>query len=514
MSQTGQPDCNQSTSISPHDHNPSAGGDLEDAAANNICTVCNTSADEEDNPDGDDSVNKEAQIAKPIKRGLSHNLPTEEEREQHMLTHEPFRSWCPHCTRGKCVAGPHLHKVREPGALSTLHCDYCFLVKCNKDEGKESYDARSGSPIMVTYDSGTKSLSAHYVVQKGVHPWPIRVLKVFLERLAYKRMLYRTDQENSIQALMREVGKQTSVELVPEESKAYDSPSNGVIEAMVQSFEKAFRTLRDALESRLSHRLPDDHPAFSWLASHTAKTINRYRIGGDGLTAHQRVTGKPFRTSVLEFGEFCFGLLANTKSKDKGNARSWWTDGVFLGVSDQSGELLLAVQGGVIKVRDVVRRTDPEERWSYDKFTNIVTNPMWRPNPDVEDPEVHIQVRVPRIEEPVVPIDDDSVSSRRVHRFHIRGRDALRRGLWADRCLGCRCVRDGLTAQGHSEECRASIEKMLNNNSDPRVMPAITRMFTQHVNRDLAYNDDKADSRAIKRTTVDPEAADGHVVTS
>ena len=75
-------------------------------------------------------------------------------------------------------------------------------------------------------------------------------------------MLYRSDQENAITALMREAARRSNVEFVPEQSKAYDSRSNGQIEAVVQTFDKAFRTLRDALESRLGKRLPDGHPIF------------------------------------------------------------------------------------------------------------------------------------------------------------------------------------------------------------------------------------------------------------
>ena len=29
------------------------------------------------------------------------STPSEEERRRHMLTHLPFRDWCPHCVRGK-----------------------------------------------------------------------------------------------------------------------------------------------------------------------------------------------------------------------------------------------------------------------------------------------------------------------------------------------------------------------------------------------------------------------------
>ena len=92
---------------------------------------------------------------------------------------------------------------------------------------------------------------------------------------------------------------------------------------------------------------------------------------------------------------------------------------MYLGVVDQSGELIVAMDDGVIKVRDIVRMTDPNERWNIETFNKLVTNPMWQPNPGVQDHEVHINVRVPREEDPITPIIDDD-QDRREHRFPIR----------------------------------------------------------------------------------------------
>ena len=138
---------------------------------------------------------------------------------------------------------------------------------------------------------------------------------------------------------------------------------------------------------------------------------------------------------------------------------------------------------GVIKVGDVVRRTDPEERWNHDNFHNLVKHPIWRPNPQADDLDIHVQVRVPRDDTPITPITAAEPSDRAVHRFPLRAADARRRGLWADRCPGCRAIRDNATAQGHSEECRASIEKMLTDARDPRIVKTVTRMFTHFVNK-------------------------------
>ena len=41
--------------------------------------------------------------------------PSQEEVDQHMLTHLPFRSWCPHCVRGKAKRRAHRKKSRKSG---------------------------------------------------------------------------------------------------------------------------------------------------------------------------------------------------------------------------------------------------------------------------------------------------------------------------------------------------------------------------------------------------------------
>ena len=40
--------------------------------------------------------------------------PSAEEVENHMVTHLPFRDWCPHCVRGKSGSKPHKRQPRGP----------------------------------------------------------------------------------------------------------------------------------------------------------------------------------------------------------------------------------------------------------------------------------------------------------------------------------------------------------------------------------------------------------------
>ena len=40
--------------------------------------------------------------------------PTQKEFEDHMISHMPFRAWCPHCVKGRAKSEPH--PVKEDNA--------------------------------------------------------------------------------------------------------------------------------------------------------------------------------------------------------------------------------------------------------------------------------------------------------------------------------------------------------------------------------------------------------------
>ena len=52
--------------------------------------------------------------------------PSAAEVENHMVTHLPFRDWCPHCVRGK--SGSKAHKANQGRhEIPTIGVDYMFM---------------------------------------------------------------------------------------------------------------------------------------------------------------------------------------------------------------------------------------------------------------------------------------------------------------------------------------------------------------------------------------------------
>ena len=103
--------------------------------------------------------------------------PTKMEIEEHNCLHWPFRSWCPHCVRGKAVTSPHPRKYDEvtsdglrETAVTTLSLDYCFVSDVGEITTAVEFEAagEGAAKILVLRDSNSMSVFAHVVPMKGV----------------------------------------------------------------------------------------------------------------------------------------------------------------------------------------------------------------------------------------------------------------------------------------------------------------------------------------------------------
>eukprot|EP00974_Lingulodinium_polyedra_P074823 7250346-Lingulodinium_polyedra.AAC.1 len=50
--------------------------------------------------------------------------PSQEEVQEHMASHVPFRSWCPFCIKGKAKSSPHRRKKDEGSDVPVISMDY------------------------------------------------------------------------------------------------------------------------------------------------------------------------------------------------------------------------------------------------------------------------------------------------------------------------------------------------------------------------------------------------------
>ena len=83
------------------------------------CRICSVH-DERDEQELQEDVRM-----RPVK---SPSAPSRQEVLEHSLTHYPFRSWCPHCIRGRAKATKHVSTGGvDESTVPVVGSDYAFM---------------------------------------------------------------------------------------------------------------------------------------------------------------------------------------------------------------------------------------------------------------------------------------------------------------------------------------------------------------------------------------------------
>ena len=150
-----------------------------------------------------DGGGEEGRPSRPLKAQV---LPSADEIGAYAVSHIPFRSWCPHCVRGrgKSYAHHRVHRSDDPDAVPVISIDYGFLGA----PGELPSDAVGGAkmPVLVVRDRKSKALFTHLVPSKGVeHFYPEQALCRDIKFLGYPSVVIKSDQEPSIKAVAEAV---------------------------------------------------------------------------------------------------------------------------------------------------------------------------------------------------------------------------------------------------------------------------------------------------------------------
>ena len=109
----------------------------------------------------------------------------------HRLTHRPFRSWCPHCIRGKGRADQHRQSPNKnnESSIPKISSDYFFIGRrrpidrAERREEEEGAEREGQTPIIVLKDSKSKGIFAYACPCKGPHEAVVARIVADLEAL-------------------------------------------------------------------------------------------------------------------------------------------------------------------------------------------------------------------------------------------------------------------------------------------------------------------------------------------
>ena len=130
-----------------------------------------------------------------------------------------------------------------------------------------------------------------------------KVLQEDLKKLGYGTVLLKCDGEPALKAVQEEVARQRTGQTLLENSPVGDSQANGAAERAVQSVSAQIQAVRLGLEQRLGAQVSGSHPLTTWIVEHASDLLNKFLKGDDGKTPYQRLRGKTFQGTTVEFGE-------------------------------------------------------------------------------------------------------------------------------------------------------------------------------------------------------------------
>ena len=333
-----------------------------------------------------------------FKHAASPDQPSAEKVEKHRVDgHLPFRSWCKQCILGRGLGTPHT-SVSSESLVPIVGMDYYFITKegiKRRDElaaelGDDSEEtvtqARAKGQLvkcMAVRCFKSKNTFTHVVLQKGDDEdhYCAKLVASDVEWLGHISVILKSDNEKAIVSVKERTARilreYKGVKNVQTESPpAYDSQSNGGIEAGIRIIRCLFRTLKLCLEARLGQYIAVSHALIPWLLHHACTMLNARARGPDGLTAWERVKGRAFNQLVLGFAECVLYKLPTKgpRSKPDGNMGTRWLEGVFLGFNRSSNTYIIATEDGVESCRSLYRKPI-ENRWMAERILQLKSTP-------------------------------------------------------------------------------------------------------------------------------------------
>ena len=166
-----------------------------------------------------------------------------------------------------------------------------------------------------------------------------------------------------MQELRRAVANSRTSPTVPMDVPVRESKANGAMEKAVRTWAGQFGSLKSHLEYELKTEIPLHHPVLQWMAWWSAGIFHRYAVRHHGRTAHEYATGHKTKLPVACFGETVLWRQKRTTT-DLNKHDVEYSEGIFLGISGMSTELLVGTPRGVFRTGDVRALSDNAAKWN------------------------------------------------------------------------------------------------------------------------------------------------------
>ena len=274
--------------------------------------------------------------------------PSQHEREEHELTHLPFRAWCKTCVAAKARQAYH---TKQPDRRDCLQLDFGFLTEGNRQDA-----------ILVVTDARTGCCAALLCETKHTTETLIRFVLSFIFETGRTHTPIQTDDEEATKALAKAVSRRIGIPTFT--SPAYSSGSLGHTDRFIQTLWAQLRTLRTQMGDKYSKlQISTTHPIVGWAIRHASWILTRYLRHADGKTSYERRWQRPYASPLCIFGETVV-YAEQTKVLPKHAIR--FNSGIWVGRCTISNAHLVVDGSKLSRTRTVRRFPEGSERWNHE----------------------------------------------------------------------------------------------------------------------------------------------------
>ena len=293
-------------------------------------------------------------------------VPTDEQRMKHYLTHQPYAPWCEFCISNRAREDVH-QSVTPSSAGSVVSFGFGYVSRLEDEKDKLT--------VLFAHDQHTKMMHSAPTQQKGGRSlvYLCTELVSFILHLGHQAVILRCDDEPSAVALanstrksLRSFGVACKLEFVT----VGNHQGNGAAEVTVQVIRQLGMCFLQRLEAGGSLDKPvfgAHHPLTAWCLVHASWIHNRYATTS-GQTAYERAFDSPYQGRICQFGEV---VLAYVKSTKKGAPR--WLKGIWLTKTLNHDAHVIALPSAIVCTRSVRR---PSNQWDLERCGSL-EQPPW-----------------------------------------------------------------------------------------------------------------------------------------